>query len=78
MITKTRFESEMAKAEAFKNAGSSIDYWTGYMRGLRKNYHGENFGTSAEHRLWMDAVNSVDEQRRQKGRGYRDGFNLDQ
>lgn len=53
----------------------SADFWSGYQRGLRRNYHGGKFGTSAEHKLWLVAADQRhDEQRRYRGIGYRAGF----
>ena len=49
------------------------EYWRGYARGLRRNHFGENFGTEEEHKLWMTATG--DATRRNRSRGYRDGFN---
>lgn len=51
------------------------DFWSGYQRGLRRHYHGEKFGTTEEHQLWMSAADQRhDEQRRHRGIGYRAGF----
>lgn len=46
------------------------DYQRGYRQGLRRNYHGENFGTADEHARWM----ALSGHRAEMGRGYRDGF----
>ena len=48
----------------------NIDYWAGYQRGLRRAFHGERFGTDAEHQLWL----SLSDDRAELGRGYRDGL----
>jgi len=45
----------------------------GYLRGLRRHYHGENFCTPDEHALWMSLVLDGDPRRVDLGRGYRDG-----
>lgn len=51
------------------------DYWTGYLRGLRRCYHGEKFGTFEEHCLWMDNGNKAqDEQRSCRSKGYQAGY----
>ena len=73
-MDESKFKSEMAKAKTFHDLGENTDYWRGYMRGLRRRYHGENFGTNEEHQLWLTA--NGDETRRQRSQGYRDGFNL--
>ena len=48
------------------------DYSAGYQRGLRRLYHGENFGTAAEHEKWLAL--GLDDPRADQGNGYRDGF----
>jgi len=70
-MDRKTFEHEMGRADAFKS--ENHDYWTGYQRGLRRQYH-ENFGTEQEHQLWLTA--DGDESRQQRSRGYRDGFNF--
>ena len=50
------------------------DFWTGYQRGLRRLYYGENFGTPEEHALWMGLTDDRDESREMRGLGYRFGF----
>ena len=45
------------------------DYAAGYQRGLRRHYHGEQFGTEAEHQQWL----GLDGHRQELGDGYRDG-----
>lgn len=52
------------------------NWWTGYMRGLRRAHHGEQFGTRAEHDLWLSAAESSDPSRAALGRGYRAGLTL--
>jgi hypothetical protein len=54
-------------------AHENQDYATGYQRGLRRHYHGEDFGTEAEHRKFMGLWSEG--HREDIGRGYRDGFN---
>ena len=71
------FEHEMMKAEAFKTVEQDplkIQYWYGYQRGLRRAFHGENFGTSAEHEKYLDLIEDADEGRQELGKGYRDGL----
>jgi hypothetical protein len=51
---------------------SSVDYAAGYQRGLRRHFHGEAFGTEAEHEQWLALQH--DETRAELARGYRDGF----
>lgn len=50
------------------------DYATGYRRGLRRLYHGEKFGTEAEHKHWLDLGLTPGDTRAELGNGYRDGF----
>ena len=48
------------------------DWWRGFKRGLRRLYHGENFGTDEEHNKWMNCADG--EYRKQLQAGYRTGF----
>jgi hypothetical protein len=72
-MEKSEFETAMNWGKTMLGIGPGIeaaDYLTGYMRGLRRRYHGENFGTDAEHEQWI----ALDEERNHMGNGYRDGF----
>jgi len=53
------------------------DWWAGYIRGLRRAYHGERFGTEAEHQAHLDAASSNNELRAAHGRGYAAGLTLE-
>ena len=50
------------------------DYWHGYRRGLRRARYGDQFGTAAEHQLWLTLADDTDASRAARGRGYRDGL----
>lgn len=51
------------------------EFWAGYMRGLRRLHHGDNFGTADEHSSWMGIdPDEYDLTRRARGEGYRAGF----
>ena len=74
-MDKIAFEHEMNRAKTFQALETDrAEYWTGYARGLRRAYHGERFGTEQEHAQWMEAADSEDVLRRQRGQGYRDGL----
>ncbi len=49
-------------------------YWNGYVRGVRKNFHGENYGTGEEHQLWLTLICERNIRRHSIGKGYRDGL----
>lgn len=71
-MTEHEFQKRMSLAQTFRSLGHSSDYYAGYMRGLRRHYHGEKFGTENEHAMWLAL--DEDETRADIGRGYRDGF----
>jgi hypothetical protein len=74
-MTRQRFEHEISRARTFQGLEPDrAEYWTGYQRGLRRAFHGENFGTPAEHDLWLVAIDDSDTMRQQRGQGYRDGL----
>ena len=70
------FKSKLFYCEVMLETENRPDYWTGHIRGLRRAYHGEQFGTDAEHALWLSLSISDDTSRSELGRGYRDGLGL--
>ena len=72
-MTATQFRRLLAEGETLRSTCRG-DYGAGYVRGLRRCYHGENFGTAEEHALLLAAVESEDASRAERGRGYRDGL----
>jgi hypothetical protein len=76
-ISPRQFQSEMLRADAMRKCDTdNAEFWTGYQRGLRRAFHGENFGTAEEHNLWLSLVDDADPMRRQRGRGYHAGLNF--
>jgi hypothetical protein len=76
-MLETTFQSEMRRAETRRRLATDpteAEYFAGFIRGLRRAYHGERFGTAAEHALWLTLADDVDESRAAEGRGYRDGL----
>ena len=76
-MTEADFKRELGKAQTMQSLESDPEkaaYWRGYQRGIRRNYHGPNFGTEEEHGRFMAAQDSPDAERRAIGRGYRDGL----
>jgi hypothetical protein len=78
------FQTNMTAADTFRRLSSDPDeqeFWTGYQRGLRRNKHGDKFGTAAEHKLWLSLADDSDPSRKMRGLGYRagvDGQNIQQ
>ncbi len=70
------FRRELNKARTLgETEPNRAAYWRGYTRGLRRSYHGEQFGTAEEHNLYLAAAEDpLDGERRELGRGYRDGL----
>lgn len=76
----SNFSSLMRRADTLRRVESDPikqDWWTGYMRGLRRAHHGEKFGTQAEHEMWIAAAESADESRAALGRGYLSGLKME-
>jgi len=75
-MNQKSFESEMLKAQTLARLEPDrADWWAGYQRGLRRRFHGENFGTEAEHEAWME-LGIGDESRCQRTVGYRAGLGI--
>jgi hypothetical protein len=76
-LKKSEFELELHRGLSMLCCASEPDdasYWNGYVRGIRKNYYGKNFGTEAEHELWLTLICETDNRRHSLGEGYRDGL----
>jgi len=75
-MTESEFQRNMAGGKTLAGLSDVPDvyYWEGYQRGIRRNYHGENFGTADEHHLWLSLSAEIVEDRRFRGIGYRAGF----
>ena len=76
-MREQNFKHEMGRAETMKlltDDPLKVEYWIGYIRGLRRAYHGEAFGTDAEHHQYQKAIDSTDELRKHRGLGYRDAI----
>ena len=58
--------------KSFMNAIPIVDtdYKNGYCRGLRRHYHGDQYGSEDEHQKWL----ILKSQSQELGDGYRDGF----
>ena len=76
-MSASAFRRAIAKARTFADLGDRPSYWRGYQRGARRRYHGEAFGTDAEHATWLALADSPDTDRQETGRGYRDGLALE-
>jgi hypothetical protein len=77
----SNFANLMRRADTLRRINRDdplkLSWWTGYMRGLRRAYHGEQFGTDAEHELWLSAIESTNEISAALGRGYRAGLTME-
>lgn len=77
-MNEQKFKSEMRRAKTMaaldSNDPYNSDYWAGYQRGLRRVFHGEKFGTTEEHALWLSLADRDDERSKRRGQGYRDGL----
>lgn len=75
-MTKEEFKSKMRGAfQQLASGPYESAYYQGFMRGLRKAYHGESFGTEYQHEQWMSLADEVDDElRRAREEGYRDGL----
>ena len=65
-MNEDTFKSLIFEAEALTGG----DYLRGYLRGIRRHYHGDIFGTDEEHNQWLNLEGDRDD----LGRGYRDGL----
>uniref|UniRef100_A0A6M3KRN1 Uncharacterized protein n=1 Tax=viral metagenome TaxID=1070528 RepID=A0A6M3KRN1_9ZZZZ len=57
-MDENQFRSAMRRAKIFQELYSNgydfrSEFYAGVQRGLRRLYHGDDFGTEGEHRKWM-------------------------
>lgn len=74
MSKQSLFEALAGKASVMQSIGDRPDYWAGYARGLRRAYHGEQFGDPGEHEIWLALSDRPDQASQGRGQGYRDGL----
>jgi general stress protein YciG len=70
-MTEKEFQTNMRAAKTFQGLTSISEeqqFWTGYQRGIRRHYHGDNFGTAEEHEKWISLID--DPTREMMGLGY--------
>ena len=72
-MKKSLFDIELTKAEVMVGVERTA-YWTGYINGLKRRFHGEAFGNQEEHEKWMAVGGESDEEQKEQSRGYRDGY----
>jgi hypothetical protein len=76
-MTQEEFQTKMTEATLHRcraNGPGDVAYYTGFMQGLLRSYHGVRFGTDAEHVLWLALTDDENLVRRTRGEGYRDGL----
>ena len=74
LTKESEFESLVRDADHERQIGRRADYWEGYVRGLRRAYHGVRFGSAYEHSLWVSLAGSEDAISRERGKGYLAGL----
>jgi hypothetical protein len=73
-MTEHEFTSRMAQAEAMCVLSTRPGYYEGYIRGLRRFYHGPHFGTLQEHEEWLRLAYQWGGTEADRGRGYQHGL----
>jgi len=75
-MTESEFQHNVAGANSLRSLSDPLDadYWAGYVRGTRRHYHGEKFGTAEEHKQYIGLRNEIfDDSRYMTGKGYMAG-----
>lgn len=76
-MDEKQFRSLLTMAKSLQSVDPDrSDFWRGFQRGLRRLYHGENFGTQEEHQKFLNCRDG--EYRRDIQTGYRVGFYRDE
>jgi hypothetical protein len=74
VMSESEFLHNMNAAQALFPIGAYSSFISGYMKGLKCQFHGEAFATKQEHGRFMTLVNDSDPAKAAFGRGYRAGF----
>ncbi len=70
------FEMLMTRARTFQKNESDptrVEWWAGYITGLRHHQHGENFGNVEQHKALIALAGNPDRLCDARGRGYQAG-----
>jgi hypothetical protein len=69
-------QQRLSMAKTFKELSTNEEqsYWAGYMRGIRRKMHGEDFRTDEEDEKYLAMAGGADPNRDALSRGYRDGL----
>jgi hypothetical protein len=73
-MTYQEFQSRMTEAKSIGRLSARAGYYEGYVRGLRRFYHGPNVDTLQEHEKWLRLLYDRDETEADRGRGYQHGL----
>ena len=77
IVRRNKFEKQMNNAIAFQRVATDqadSAYWRGYIRGMRRAYLGDKYGTADKNEIPLLAVNNPDGIRRRGDQGYNDGL----
>ena len=64
----------LQQAKLQHTIGDRPDYWAGYQRGLRRAFHGDDYGTEEEHTLWSRLAERPNPTHQEQGEGYLAGL----
>lgn len=74
-MEKSFFERCLKIADLYKAISNQSNFYIGYIRGIRRAYHGSAFGTEEEHEKYLNISESDPDINRQLlGIGYRIGY----
>jgi len=73
-MTEEEYVTRMAQADTMGGHPTRPGYYEGYIRGLRRFYHGPHFGTLKEHEEWLLLAYDRDQTKADRGRGYQHGL----
>lgn len=73
-MTEQEYRSKMAQAERMHRRSGRPGYYEGYMKGLRRLYHGPGVATVQEHEVWLGMTYSRDRAGTDRGQGYQHGL----
>ncbi len=76
-MTEAEFQRDLQAAESIRRFSEGLEacFWDGYMKGLRRNYHGPVVGREDDHAIWLSLRNEPEyDSCKLLGVGYEMGF----
>lgn len=69
---ESKYRTLLLRAKSMQLANDRPNFWEGYIRGLRRAFYGDRYGSAEDHRRWLAL--GGDSLRDEMAHGYREGL----